>query len=134
MPTQSLSELVQQEQRVSSPMPRNGVIFDNFYCKKFSSSLKTCDDLVQRRDISVQTYELVRLAPLPAEHQVTLILASSTPSDIYSGVLAESMKSFEGDQVYALLICASIVLQSSYCIIMLPLNVASTGNFTGICN
>jgi hypothetical protein len=134
VPTQSLSELVQQEQRVSSPMPRNGVIFDNFYCKKFSSSLKTCDDLVQRRDISVQTYELVRLAPLPAEHQVTLILASSTPSDIYSGVLAESMKSFEGDQVYALLICASIVIQISYCDIMLPLNVTSTGNFTGICN
>ena len=68
----------------------------SLYCQQFSNNLKSCKRYIWPHHIETMAFMLENEMIVP---KITLVMATSSPFDVFSGILDKSMKSFDGNQV-----------------------------------
>jgi hypothetical protein len=106
-PVPSLQHLLQQHYHYHQLSEVSYTNFESFHCKQFKNNLKACLSPIWPRDVEVLAFEAPPRKPsaVPCSNQpslATLIVATSALGDVFSGVLKDTLMSFEGDQVETL--------------------------------
>ena len=98
-PVPSLQHLLQQHYHQATTVPYAD--YETSYCKQFKANLKSCEAQIWPRDVEVMSFESAIKQPASAcRPEISLVVATSAlHDDVFSGVLEESLLTFEGDQV-----------------------------------